>query len=200
VSNLAQAIERIREADRELNQRAPTPFPLPVTGLEAVVAAAVSTLGRSDWWVPGMRERIGGVLRDIPVERLIDATAGAKPYRMAPPSASPANRALYAVGIAAADRQTTLVHLGVGSAADGAFHEALNLAALLGVPVIFLVAVHPLGEDAPLGPQLGASPAALAAAFGFGTAVVDGNDATAIHAAVAAARSAGGPHLVEARL
>lgn len=198
---VADAIARLEEADRALNAAHPKPFPVPVTGLEAVVAGSVLALEREDWWVPGLRERVGAVLRDVPLERIVDGLAGAGPYRVAPPTPSPALRALHAVGLALADRaHAVLVHLGIGSAADGAFHEALNLAALLRPNVLFVVAVHPLGDDAPLGPQLAASVADLARAFGLPATEVDGMDGTAVRDAVAAARSAGGPALIEARL
>jgi pyruvate dehydrogenase E1 component alpha subunit len=194
----AEAIERVQAADSALNSDDPKPFPLPIIGLEAVVVGTVLALKDGDWWLPGLRERVGAVLRDAPVERLRDGHAGAKPYRIAPPNTSPALRALYATGLGL--DEFAVVHLGIGSAADGAFHEALNLAALRKSHVCFVVAVHPLGTDAPLGPQLAAEPAALAKAFGIGATVVDGNDVAAVHAAVTAAREAGGPQLIEARL
>ena len=197
---LGKAIARIEEADRALTASAPRPFPLPAKGLEAVIAGSVTALEEGDWWVPGLRERVGAVLRDVPLERLIDGLRGARPYRVAPPTPSPALRALHAVGLALASSSTTLVHLGIGSAADGAFAEALNLAALLGVPVIFVVAIHPLDGEAPVGAQLASSPAALAAAYGIPTETIDGADADAVHASVKAARLTGGPFLVEALL
>lgn len=198
--SLAEAVARVQAADAELLAAGPRPFPLPAAGLEAVVAGSVTALSRADWWVPGLRERVGAVLRDVPIARLIEGTGGAKPYRVAPPSPSPALRALYAVGLGLHGDGSALVHLGVGSCSDGAFHEALNLAALTGSDVIFVVAIHPLDGDAPLGPQLAGTPAAMAAAFGLATATVAGDDAQAVHDAVAAAKAAGGPHLIEARL
>ncbi len=195
---LSDAIERVQAADRVLNASKPTPFPLPIIGLEAVVVGTVLGLQDGDWWLPGLRERVGAVLRDTPIERLRDGHAGAKPYRVAPPNTSPALRALYAVGLGLDG--FAAVHLGIGSAADGAFYEALNLAALRRSHVLFVVAVFPLSEEAPLGPQLAAEPAALAKAFEIGATVVDGNDVAAVHAAVVAARERGGPQLIEARL
>ena len=196
--SFVEAIERVQDADRQLNASDPAPFPLPIIGLEAVVVGTVLALEGGDWWLPGLRERIGGVLRETPVDRLRDGHAGAKPYKIAPPNAAPALRALYATGLGLDG--FACVHLGIGSAADGAFHEALNLAALRQSHVCFVVAVHPLGDDAPLGPQLAAEPARLAAAFGISSTVVDGNDVAAVHAAVLGARSASGPYLIEARL
>lgn len=199
MSELVEALERIQAADAQLAQEAVIPFPLPIGGLEAVVAGALLGLERGDWWVPGLRERAGAVLRDVPLTRLVDGLAGARPYKVAPPTPSPALRALHAVGLALAGH-TALVHLGIGSAADGAFHEALNLAVLRQADVIFLVAVHPLDDDAPLGPQLATDPAVLGRAFGIPTADVDGSSVDAVRKAVVAAREAGGPQLIVARL
>ncbi|MCB9673879.1 MAG: hypothetical protein H6737_02120 [Alphaproteobacteria bacterium] len=199
--NLTEAVQAVRDADRALNAGDPKPFPVPSAGLESVLAGAVSALRAGDWWVPGLRERVGAVLRDTPVDRLADGFAGARPYKVAPPTPSPANRALYAVGLAMADRdRSVLVHLGVGSASDGTLYEALNAAVLYQANVVFLVAVHPLGEGAPLGRQVAVAPHVVAAAMGLGTAEVDANDASAVHSAVAAALKAGGPHLVTANL
>ena len=198
---LDEALATVREADARLGTLAPRPFVLPVGELAPVVAGAVAALGKGDWWVPGLRERTGAVLRGVPVERLTDGFAGARPYKVAAAGGSPALRALVAVGLACADRERgALVHLGIGSLADGAFHEALNLAALLRPTVLFVVAVHPLDGAAPLGRQLAASPLALAEAFGIAAVEVDGTKAADVHKAVKAARKAGGPHLIAARL
>lgn len=195
------SVEALRMAEAELAASDPVPFPVGSAGLEAVVAGTVEALRRTDWWVPGLRERVGGVLRGAPVERLRDAGEGARPYRIAPASASPADRAVYAVGLALSDRErAAVVHLGVGSMADGGVHEALNLASLYQPNVVFVVAVHPLDGDAPLARQLGAEPTALAEAFGLPTATVDGTDVDAVRAAVAAVLDARGPHLIQANL
>jgi 2-oxoisovalerate dehydrogenase E1 component alpha subunit len=192
--------EALLAADAWLAAHAP-PFPVPLGDHAAAVEGAVAGLGNGDWWVPGLRERAGAVLRGLSVERVRDPWAGSGPYKVAPALPSPAGRALAAVGLALADaNKAALVHLGVGSTSDGAFHEALNLAALHRPTVLFLVTVHPLDGRAPLGRQLASSLQALAAAFGIGHAVVDATDATAVAGAVRAARDARGPHLVEARL
>ena len=53
-----------------------------------------------------------------------------------------------------------LCFLGNASAAAGAFHEALNAAALTRARVIFLLVLHDLDdEEAPIGRQLAAKPA-----------------------------------------
>lgn len=195
------ALQQIREADATLQASGPHPFPLPIGELLEVVAGTVAALDDRDWWVPGLRERAGAVAREVPVERLRDGHAGARPYRVAPPGASGALRALYGVGLAAANPdRCVVVHLGIGSTSDGAFHEALNLAALQRSPVIFVVAAHPLDGDAPLGPQLATSPGKVAASFDIPVTEVDGTRAGDVHQAVRAAKQHGGPHLIEARL
>ena len=200
MSELADAVTKVLNADGALNAMAPTPFPLPIQGLESVVAGAVLALKRTDWWVPGLRERAGAVLRDVPLERLVDGFAGAKPYKVAPPSGSPALRALTAVGLAMAqDTGCALVHLGTGSLSDGAFTEALNTAALNNAPVIFVVATTPLTDDAPIGPQSTVDLKTLAKAYGITYARVDGRKAKSVHTAVGKARDAGGPTLIEAK-
>ncbi len=198
--SLADAIRTVQQADAALMAAGPSPFPLPISGLEAVVVGALEGLERGDWWVPGLRERAGAVLRGVGTDRLIDGFRGARPYKMAPPTASPATRALHAVGLAHGSGRPTLVHLGVGSVADGAFAEALDLAARHGAPVIFLVTVWPLGDEAPLGPQAATRPEALARAWELPITEVDGTRAHAVREAVARAREAGGPHVLVATL
>ncbi|MCB9669076.1 MAG: hypothetical protein H6736_21050 [Alphaproteobacteria bacterium] len=193
--------DALHAAEAELASHHALPFPVSCAGLEAVISGTVAALGRTDWWVPGLRERVGAVERGVPVERLHDAADGARPYRVAPASPSPADRALYAVGLALADREkAAVVHLGIGSMADGGVHEALNLASLYQPTVVFVVAVHPLDGEAPLARQLAGTPSELAAAHGVASTVVDGGDADAVREAVAAALSARGPHLVQANL
>jgi TPP-dependent pyruvate/acetoin dehydrogenase alpha subunit len=199
------SIATLREASRALDASGPTPFPLPVDGLEPLIAGAVSALRSGDWYLPGLRERVGAVLRDAPVDRLTDGFAGARPYRVAPPTTGPADRAVYAVGIALSDpERAVLVHLGLGSASDGAFYEGLNAARLTDAPVVFLVAVPSLepraGLEPPVARQTAAGPEALATALGIPATSVDGTDATAVHDAVHAAIALGGPHLVSASL
>jgi len=198
----SQGIARVREADTWLQGAGAMPMPVPVTGLEAVVVGAVSALGPDDWWVPGLRERAGGVLRGVPEGALRGGLVqGAKAQKVAPVQASPALRALSAVGLATTCAPARVaVHLGVGSVADGAFAEALNLAALLRTPVVFVVAVHPLGDDAPVGPQTAATASSLAKAYGIKSRKADGASVKSVAEAVTAGLTAGRPFVVEALL
>jgi TPP-dependent pyruvate/acetoin dehydrogenase alpha subunit len=186
----------LRDADAAI----PSPVPLPIGALASVVAGAVRGLTDADWWVPGLRERAGAVLRGVAVDAIGDGTAGSRAHHVAPASPTPALRALHAVGLAAASPDAAVVvHLGVGSLADGAFTEALNLAALRQVRVIFVVAVIDL-TGAPVPRQSAASVAALAAAYGVRCVEVDGRDASAVRQAVSDAREQIGPTCVAAVL
>jgi Dehydrogenase E1 component len=190
---------QLAEADAALQALDPLPYSLPLGRLAPLVAGAFLGMKRSDWAVVGPRERIGAVMRGCGVDRLVDPAKGARPYKLAPSTAAPGNRALHAVGLALASGEPVLCILGLASAASGATHEALNAAALTGAPVIFVVGVHPIGDDAPVGRQLAASPAALAAAFGLASVVV-ANTSAAVSAAVADARATGKPALIEVNL
>lgn len=199
--NLDAALAELHAADAALADADPSPFHLPLGPLAPLLAGAVLGLSAQDWLVPGLRERVGAVLRGVPISRLVDGFAGAKPYRVAPCDASVANRALIGVGLAlGAQEACALVHLGVGGLADGACAEAFNLAALTGAPVIFLVALHPLDGPAPLGPQLAGDPAQRGRAAGLAVIEVDALDAGAVRDAVTTARAARSPHLILAKL
>ena len=202
--SLRDVITQIQAADAALELLGPAPFHVSIRGIEAVVAGAVSGLERGDWWCPGLRERCGAVARGVPVDRLVDGFRGARPYKVAPPTENPALRCLVGVGLAAGSGRPCLIHLGVGSAADGAFAEALNLAAIRQVPAIFLVALHPLDRGAPVGPQLAADIERLAGAFGIQAWRADGSRADSVHEAVRSAashaRSTGAPAVIVAPL
>lgn len=192
-------MSRLTDAEATLAELGPTPFPLPLGATAPVVEGGFGGMAKSDWVVCSMRERLGAVLRGCPPERLIDGRAGARPYKLAPVSEAPGTRALHAVGLAKASGKPVLCFLGLASAASGNFHEALNAAVLLEAPVIFLVTVQALRDDAPIGIQLGTTPAKIAQAFGLPTTQVKAT-AAAVMTAVKAARKAGVATLITATL
>jgi TPP-dependent pyruvate/acetoin dehydrogenase alpha subunit len=195
------AVDQIKMADAALQAADPSPFPLPAVGLEAIIAGGFLGIEKTDWVFPGLRERVGGVLRNCPLERLVDGHAGARPYRIAPVSTSASTRLLQACGVAMADANTVLCFVGQGAAATGAFYEALNMAGLHQLNLIILAHSRDLNaEGSPLAPQVAQGLLSKAESFGFDTAKVSGSDFTAIQKAVANARKARGPHLIEAVL
>jgi 2-oxoisovalerate dehydrogenase E1 component len=104
----------------------------------------------------------------------------------------------------AGDDRVAVAFLGDGATNQGMFHEALNFAAVLDLPVLFVVENNLYGEFTPLARHTRApSLAGRAAAYGVPGVVVDGNDVRAVfHAtrdAIARARRGEGPTLLECR-
>ncbi len=95
-----------------------------------------------------------------------------------------------------------LAFFGDGAAAQGAFHEALNLAAVWRLPVIFFCENNGYSEFSPTSSQQAASLEHRAGGYGLPYVAVNGNDvvttATAMRDVVEAARSGDGPAVVEA--
>ncbi|MCA1570221.1 MAG: thiamine pyrophosphate-dependent dehydrogenase E1 component subunit alpha [Chloroflexi bacterium] len=100
--------------------------------------------------------------------------------------------------------QVAVCFFGDGTTNIGAFHEALNLAAVWKAPVVFVCENNQYMEYTPIGAVTAVErPAAdRAAAYGLQPLVVDGNDVEAVHAmarqTIDRARSGEGPSLVEA--
>jgi TPP-dependent pyruvate/acetoin dehydrogenase alpha subunit len=91
---------------------------------------------------------------------------------------------------------------GDGAANQGYFHECLNFAKVLELPVVFVCENNFYGEFTPMADvTAGGGIAARGAAYGLPARVVDGNDLWAVRAAaleaVENARSAAGPTLLE---
>jgi acetoin:2,6-dichlorophenolindophenol oxidoreductase subunit alpha len=101
--------------------------------------------------------------------------------------------------------QVAVAFFGDGATNIGAFHEALNLAAVWSLPVLFICENNLYMEYTPIGSVTAvANPAAdRAPAYGLPAEVVDGNDVVAVMDAVARAaervRSGHGPTILEAQ-
>lgn len=185
------------------------------TGQEACQVAAALVLGEQDWLFPSYRDTLAVVSRGVdPLEALTllrgNAHTGYDPRasRTAPLCTPLATQAPHAVGLAHAARLrgepvVALAVLGDGGTSEGDFHEALNFAAVLRAPVVFLVQNNGYAISVPLSSQ-SAAPSLAHKAVGYGMPgrLVDGNDAPAVHSvlaeAVARARAGEGPTLVEA--
>ncbi len=100
--------------------------------------------------------------------------------------------------------QVSVCFFGDGATNIGAFHEALNLAAIWDLPVVFVCENNQYMEYTPIGSVTAvARPAAdRASAYGLEPVLVDGNDADEVHrvatASIDRARSGKGPSLIEA--
>lgn len=112
-----------------------------------------------------------------------------------------------AVGAAAAsqlrsDGGVAVSFFGDGAVAQGAFHEAVNLAAVWQLPVIFFCENNGFAEFSPVATQHAATLEQRAAGYGLAHHAVDGDDvvatATLMTELVAAVRAGRGPVIVEA--
>lgn len=101
-------------------------------------------------------------------------------------------------------QQVAVCFFGDGGANEGAVHEAMNMAAIWHLPVIFVVENNLYGASTPVATAFAIPNIAdRAQAYGFPGVVVDGMDVLAVRkvadAAIQRARSKQGPTLVECK-
>lgn len=116
--------------------------------------------------------------------------------------------ALVACGLALAfkmrrEPRVALTYFGEGSTANGQWHEAMNLAGVHRLPVVFVLENNGFAYSTPNELEFAVDPVERAATYGFPGVDVDGNDVEAVFEAarVAAerARTGEGPTLIECR-
>jgi acetoin:2,6-dichlorophenolindophenol oxidoreductase subunit alpha len=102
------------------------------------------------------------------------------------------------------EKRVAVAYFGDGASNIGAFHEALNLAAVWKLPVIFVCQNNGYGEHTRY--ELATSAKRIsdrAAGYQMPGVTIDGNDPLAVYAearaAIERARAGGGPTLIEAR-
>ena len=101
-------------------------------------------------------------------------------------------------------RTVAAVFFGDGACNEGEFHEALNLASLWNLPLLFVCENNGYGVNTPAGDSLSAGKITrMPEAFQIASRTVDGNDVERVHAAAGAAiarlRSGDGPYFLECR-
>jgi TPP-dependent pyruvate/acetoin dehydrogenase alpha subunit len=97
-----------------------------------------------------------------------------------------------------------LTYIGDGGTSTGDFHEGMNLAAVLGVPLVVIAEHNGYAYSTPTARQMKIRDLAQrAAAYGIPARVVDGNDVLAVNeatrGAVEAARAGAGPQMLEVK-
>lgn len=116
--------------------------------------------------------------------------------------------ALVAVGMALAfktrsENRVAMTYFGEGSTANGQWHEAMNMAGVSQLPVVFILENNGFAYSTPNEREFAVDPVERARTYGFPGVSVDGNDVEAVFeastAAVERAREGGGPTLIEAR-
>ena len=115
--------------------------------------------------------------------------------------------ALVACGLAIAfqmrrEQRVAMTWFGDGATANGQWHEAMNVAGIRQLPVVFVLENNQWAYSTPNEREFAVDPVERAAGYGFGGMKVDGNDVEAVFGAAAEAceraRSGGGPTLIGA--
>ena len=183
-------------------------------GQEAIGVAIGRALQKDDVFVPYYRDHGTLLVRGHKISDLLlywggDERGGTSGPKQDMPVCVPiATQASHAVGIASAlkiqkKQQAVLCTLGDGATSKGDFLEALNLAGVWHLPVVFVVNNNQWAISVPRGLQSGAPTLAQkGTAAAIHSVQVDGNDylATfdAIDEALTRARQRKGPSLIEA--
>ncbi len=194
-------------------------------GEEAVAVGTVACLGPEDAIVGTYREHGYALARGVPsgvvMAEMFGKREGCARGRGGSMHLFDARTRLYggnaivagglpmAVGLALADQmqnraRVTCCVFGEGAMAEGDFHEAMNLAALWKVPLLFVCENNLYAMGTPVALELaGTDLAKQAGAYQMPAASVDGMDvdavAVAVRAAVEAMRSGAGPFFIECR-
>ena len=184
-------------------------------GQEAVAVGIGAAMSPDDVLVPYAREQGAQLLRGVTLTELFLYWGGDErgsdfrgPREDFPICVPVATQAPHAAGIALAfqlrdEPRVAVCVSGDGSTSKGDFYEALNVAGVWRLPLVFVVTNNQWAISVPRAAQTAATTLAQKAiAAGFSGEQVDGNDVIAvrdvIHRAVERARDGDGPHLVEA--
>jgi TPP-dependent pyruvate/acetoin dehydrogenase alpha subunit len=194
-------------------------------GHEAIAVGATYALAPQDLLAPMHRDLAAYIMRGIPVRRVLaqfldregglmrgrdgnvhmgDPSLGVLPFISHMAASVPV-----AAGMALACRQrgearVVLTFFGDGATSTGAWHEGVNFAAVLRLPLVLILENNQYAYSTPLDRQTAArSFVDKAPGYGIPGVAVDGNDVLAVFTAaregVARARGGGGPTLIECR-
>ncbi len=192
-------------------------------GEEATIIASTAALRDNDWVVPCYRELGALLYRGYPLQGVIDNMFGnaddasvgrqmpdhyvSREHRYLSVSAPIGTHIPHAVGIAWAARRkghddVAVAYFGDGATSSEGFHAAMNFAAVMKSPTVFLLRNNQFAISTPIEKQTRCEILAdKAIAYGMPASRCDGNDALAVFAtvrdAVERAARGEGPTLVE---
>ena len=187
----------------------------PALGHEAVQVACGAALQSEDSIAPVYREIVTQLWRGVRMTDILLYWGGdergndfAIPRHDFPWCVPIATQTLHAAGAALAykirgEKRVAMAFIGDGGTSEGSFYEAINVAGVQKLPVVFVVINNQWAISVPLTEQTATQTLAQKAiAAGIPGVQVDGNDVIAcrhvIGEAVEAARSGGGPTVIEA--
>jgi len=181
---------------------------------EAIQAGATFALTDDDWIFPSYRESAIGLVRGMPVQTILQWWRGhpsgwwnPADWNVASIAVPIATHVPHAAGLAwgkklRGEDAVAMAFFGDGATSEGAFHEGVNLAAVMNAPAVFVCNNNRWAISTPLEAQTRAETLAdKAVGYGIPGVRVDGLDVLAVYAsaldAVERARSGGGPTLIE---
>jgi pyruvate dehydrogenase E1 component alpha subunit len=187
----------------------------PALGHEAVQVACGAALKDEDCIAPVYREIGTQLWRGVRMTDILLYWGGdergndfAIPRHDFPWCVPIATQTLHAAGAALAykirgERRVAMAFIGDGGTSEGSFYEAINVAGVQNLPVVFMVINNQWAISVPIAMQTATQTLAQKAiAAGIPGVQIDGNDVLAcrhvIGAAVEKARDGGGPTVIEA--
>jgi 2-oxoisovalerate dehydrogenase E1 component alpha subunit len=210
-----------------LNRAGKAPVVYSSNGHEAVQVGSAYALRRGqDWVVPYYRDlalmvALGMTPRDIFLHllgraddpnsggRQMPAHWGHKDLKILTTGSVVITQMMHAAGLALGAKvrdadEVAVAYFGEGSTSQGEFHEALNIASLWKLPVIFVNENNGYAISVPARKQMAVlDVAARAQGYGMPGVIVDGNDPVKVYEvmreAVERARRGEGPTLIEAK-
>lgn len=169
-------------------------------GQEAVFVGIGDALAKTDVFVPYYRDVAALIQRGVTLKEILLYWGGdergnayesdAKDF---PYSVPIATQTLHAAGVATAfsirgEKRAVLVTCGDGATSEGDFYEALNVAGVWNLPIVFVICNNQWAISVPLKAQTACQTLAQKAiAAGFSGEQVDGNDVIAIRDRIAKA-------------
>ena len=187
----------------------------PCYGQEAIGAAIGHAMQSEDVFIPYYRDNAAQLQRGVLASEIFTYWGGDErgsrflhQSQDLPICVPIASQCLHAAGVAFAFKhrsqpRVAVVCLGDGGTSEGDFYEAINVARLWQLPVVFVVNNNQWAISVPLNQQTAAHTLAQKAiAVGMDSLQVDGNDILAMRQvtgnAIEQARTGGGPTLIEA--
>jgi len=187
----------------------------PITGQEAIATAIGHAMRKEDVFVPYYRDYAAQFQRGVKMAEILAYWGGdergsqfACESEDLPICVPIASQCLHAAGVAFAFQyrnqpRVAVVCIGEGGTSEGDFYEALNVAGVWKLPIVFVVNNNQWAISVPLSKQTATQTVAQKAiAAGFEGVQIDGNDVAVcrqiIGDAIEKARTGGGPTLIEA--
>src|SRR5947209_9912994 len=181
---------------------------------EAIQAGATFALTDDDWIFPSYRESAIGLVRGMPAQTVLQWWRGhpsgwwnPADWNVASIAVPIATHVPHAAGLAwgkklRGENAVAMAFFGDGATSEGAFHEGVNLAAVMNAPAVFVCNNNQWAISTPIEAQTRAKTLAdKAVGYGMPGVRVDGLDVLAVYdaarEAVERARSGGGPTFIE---